>query len=205
MHANTDMSPSLLRLWRLGPTSIPLCAPTKVGLRCWSPWSRHKMRWSRCCWIMEPMWRRWTTCVDGRRLLQTHMLPQDGWTALHIAANAGNEDLCTILLGCGAPVNATTPLGEASLHMAVGQRQAGIVNQLLSCQNIQVNPICAVRYSSSVTSHTWITCPSSRYMYPLEMTAKAMRSKQSCRYVVNDDKYEAKHERRLHARLRTSP
>lgn len=88
---------------------------------------------------------------------------QDGWTALHIAANAGNEDLCMLLLGCGAPVNATTPQGETSLHMAVGQRHAGVVNQLLSRQNVQVNPVCEVR------DRRWMGCQQTPTISPRPM------------------------------------
>lgn len=72
------------------------------------------------------------------------MCSQDGWTALHLAASAGNEELCTMLLGCGAAVNALTPQGESALHMATGAMQPGVVNQLLSAQNVDVNPVCKV-------------------------------------------------------------
>lgn len=112
-----------------------------------------------------------------------HVETQDGWTALHIAANAGSEDLCTLLLGCGAPVNATTPQGESCLHMAVGQRQAGVVNQLLSCQNVQVNPICevcSVRACNAVSSHMMLF--HQRSMWPLETIARGIYSKRTRSY-----------------------
>mmetsp|Transcript_33112 Transcript_33112/g.87428 ORF Transcript_33112/g.87428 Transcript_33112/m.87428 type:complete len:488 (-) Transcript_33112:1820-3283(-) len=64
--------------------------------------------------------------------VDTELLRTDGYNALHIAVEAGNVDVVTMLLDSGSWVDAPqVPLGWTSLHLAVKNGDLGTVELLL--------------------------------------------------------------------------
>ena len=57
---------------------------------------------------------------------------KEGWTALHMAAQAGDADLTRLLLNAGAPIDATNAIGLTPLHSAALSGQVRITEYLLS-------------------------------------------------------------------------
>ena len=58
-------------------------------------------------------------------------LDQDGWTALHLAASLGRDDLVEMLLDAGANVNSTTPQKSTPLHLAASRGHKRAVEVLI--------------------------------------------------------------------------
>lgn len=56
---------------------------------------------------------------------------QDGWTALHVAANNDNGELIDLLIASGSDVAATTKSGETALHIATARLGLNAAERLL--------------------------------------------------------------------------
>jgi ankyrin repeat protein len=67
---------------------------------------------------------------------------QDGWTALHIAAQAGFVRIVTLLLAKGANVNALTAFGTTPRHAAANENADEVVEILAAAGGkMHMNPI----------------------------------------------------------------
>ena len=51
------------------------------------------------------------------------ILFQTGWTPLMIAASAGRDQIVSILITCGAQVNAVNQTGQCALHYAASKNR----------------------------------------------------------------------------------
>jgi RNA polymerase sigma factor (sigma-70 family) len=69
---------------------------------------------------------------DEEQSRQSRMPAVGSFTALHRAAYHGDAELADLLLSRGADANATTPIGQTPLHVAVLVDQPAIVERLLT-------------------------------------------------------------------------
>jgi ankyrin repeat protein len=52
-------------------------------------------------------------------------------TPLHLAASAGQESVCTLLIDLGASLDATDDYGQKPIHLAAQSNKATVVKTLL--------------------------------------------------------------------------
>lgn len=102
-------------------------------------------------------------CVDvllSSKLTDIEYYNDIGWTALHLAAEAGSYDAICSLVQAGANVNSTDKsYGRTALHLAVEGGHQAIVEFLLKQTNINVNKC---NFSGNTALHVAIAHPGTK-------------------------------------------
>ena len=71
---------------------------------------------------------------------------QEARSALHLAAESGNADICEMLLAKNAYVNSRTKVGWTPLHFVAYKGFNEMINQLVTKHNAAIDATSMVRY-----------------------------------------------------------